>query len=129
MDLNSNNNNDNSTSSNENKLSQFDPNFVLLQLQTPLFMPFGLSTPKCKCVSRSCLVCSRSYVCSSLKKVLKTIDGFDRALAVLDRTFGVETHKIGVLYVTNGQKTQQEILGNKFASPRYFKVSLGQTFF
>ena len=54
--------------------------------------------------------------------MLKTGEGLDRALTVLDRTLYTETHKIGLLYVREGQKTEEQILGNQTGSPRYHKV-------
>ena len=38
---------------------------------------------------------------------------------VLDKTPPLENHKIGVLYVREGQKLQTEILANRIGSPRY----------
>lgn len=42
-----------------------------------------------------------------------------RAMRVLDLIRPQETHKIGVLYVGQGQRTEQEILRNSFGSLRY----------
>ncbi|XP_050694251.1 tuberin-like isoform X2 [Eriocheir sinensis] len=42
-----------------------------------------------------------------------------RAMRVLDLIRPQETHKIGVLYVGKGQRTEQEILKNSFGSLRY----------
>lgn len=42
-----------------------------------------------------------------------------RAMRVLDLIRPQETHKIGVLYVGKGQRTEQEILKNTFGSLRY----------
>ena len=57
------------------------------------------------------------------QKVLKTGDGgLDRALTVLDRTLFKETIKIGLLYVNEGQTTENQILANQCGSPRYHKV-------
>ena len=49
----------------------------------------------------------------------------DRAIAVLDRTPCMQTHKIGVLYVAPGQTTEEEILGNDHGSPRYLRLLHG----
>jgi len=61
-------------------------------------------------------------------KTLRSGDGVDRALNILDRTHVVETHKIGILYVAPNQSTDTEILGNTFGSPRYaaFLRSMGK---
>ncbi|KAI8903756.1 hypothetical protein EDD86DRAFT_214161 [Gorgonomyces haynaldii] len=50
-----------------------------------------------------------------------------RAISVLDRTPVTELHKIGVVYVGSGQKTEQEILSNTCGSWLYqeFLLSLG----
>ena len=42
-----------------------------------------------------------------------------RAMRVLDLIRPQETHKIGVLYVGQGQRTEQDILRNSFGSLRY----------
>jgi hypothetical protein len=52
-------------------------------------------------------------------RLLKGGEALDRAIAVLDRIFAVETHKIGVLYVADGQSKQEEILGNMSGSGSY----------
>ncbi|KAI9226345.1 MAG: hypothetical protein DHS80DRAFT_18845 [Piptocephalis tieghemiana] len=49
----------------------------------------------------------------------------DRALRSLDRTPVVEFHKIGVLYVGPGQRTEQEILGNEGGSLGYTRFLAG----
>lgn len=46
-------------------------------------------------------------------------EALDRAIAVLDRIFGFETHKIGVLYIGEGQTSQEDILGNRSGSGTY----------
>ena len=43
----------------------------------------------------------------------------DRALSVLDRTPGVDTHKIGLIYVCPNQTSEHEILGNVSRSGVY----------
>eukprot|EP00742_Colponemidia_sp_Colp-10_P008317 GILJ01009000.1.p1 GENE.GILJ01009000.1~~GILJ01009000.1.p1 ORF type:complete len:1747 (-),score=226.90 GILJ01009000.1:122-5362(-) len=55
-------------------------------------------------------------------------DALDRAINVLDRTPCVDTHKIGLLYVGVGQKSEEEILSNQHGSPRYLRFlhSIGQ---
>eukprot|EP01117_Protostelium_nocturnum_P006881 TRINITY_DN2467_c0_g1_i3.p1 TRINITY_DN2467_c0_g1~~TRINITY_DN2467_c0_g1_i3.p1 ORF type:complete len:1554 (-),score=306.75 TRINITY_DN2467_c0_g1_i3:98-4759(-) len=83
--------------------SAHDPSFVFFQMQQ-----IPLLNPKAK--------------------VLKNGEALDRAIAVLDRTMGVETHKIGILYVGPGQTTEEEILRNQNGTPRYHKFlqSIGQ---
>jgi hypothetical protein len=54
---------------------------------------------------------------------LKIGEALDRALSVLDKALTVETHKIGVLFIDEGQTKQEEILSNTHGSPRYLKVS------
>ncbi len=54
--------------------------------------------------------------------LLQPSDALDRALAVLDRTPFVHTHKIGVIYVGAGQKTETEILGNQDGSPQFLTL-------
>jgi len=50
---------------------------------------------------------------------LESSEALSRALSVLDRTLTVAAHKVGVLYVGEGQTTQAEILSNAQGSPRY----------
>ena len=44
---------------------------------------------------------------------LQWSDGLGRALAVLDRTLSINTHKIGVIYVGPNQSTLDEALRNR----------------
>ncbi len=54
---------------------------------------------------------------------LKSGEGLDRAISILDRTSCIQTYKMGLLYVAPGQTTQEQILGNqRVASPGYHKV-------
>jgi hypothetical protein len=55
---------------------------------------------------------------------LKVGEALERALSVLDKALTVETHKIGILFIEEGQTKQEEILSNTHGSPRYLKVSL-----
>eukprot|EP00842_Homolaphlyctis_polyrhiza_P006652 jgi/Hompol1/6989/HPOL_005148-RA len=57
-------------------------------------------------------------------------DSINRAVSVLDRMPVIELHKIGIVYVGNGQTTEQEILRNTRGSRLYtqFLYSLGRLF-
>lgn len=61
------------------------------------------------------------YQKSQPKLIKTTGESLERALSVLDLTIPSETYKIGVLYVYNGQRKQEDILGNTHGSPKFFK--------
>jgi hypothetical protein len=58
---------------------------------------------------------------------LPLTDKLKRALAVVDKAMGREVHKVGLLYVGEGQEQQNEILANSRGSPMYreFTAALG----
>jgi len=93
-----------STSQQSQESPSIHPSFVFLQLQQ---IPFMDAKPK----------------------QLKMGEALERALSVLDKTLTVETHKIGVLFIDEGQTKQEEILSNTHGSPRYLKFlrNLGKT--
>ena len=49
----------------------------------------------------------------------------ERAVKNLHRIHPYETHKIGVLYVAQGQTSEREILANSFGSSRYLEFLKG----
>jgi tuberous sclerosis protein 2 len=61
--------------------------------------------------------------------LLPPSETIDRALKVLDHIPPYNTHKIGVIYVGEGQSTEQEILSNTSGSSRYLTLikGLGRT--
>lgn len=52
----------------------------------------------------------------------------ERALRMLDQTVPLDTHRIGVIYVKDGQTAESDILANASGSARYlrFLESLGE---
>ena len=66
----------------------------------------------------------------SLPVLLPSDDSFMRSLSVLDRTPVIDLHKIGVLYLDQGQSTESDMLGNVRGSEAYgeFLESLGSWF-
>ena len=59
-----------------------------------------------------------------------TNETITRGIALLDRTPSIDIHKIGIIYVAEGQKLESEILGNIFGSTHYerFLTEIGQLF-
>lgn len=55
-------------------------------------------------------------------------DGVTRAIQSLDRTSALDSHKTGVIYIGEGQSTEEEILMNDTGAPDYreFYRSLGE---
>ena len=53
--------------------------------------------------------------------LLKEGEATSRAVTNLDRIPGIEFHKVGVVYVDDGQTTEAAILANSHGSPRYNK--------
>nr|POE46172.1 tuberous sclerosis 2 protein like [Quercus suber] len=51
--------------------------------------------------------------------VLPDDDGAKRAIAALDRTPALDSHKAGLIYIGEGQSTETEILQNMSGSPDY----------
>lgn len=49
----------------------------------------------------------------------------DRAVKILDHIPPYETHKIGVIYLAQGQSSEAEILANTFGSSRYLEFLRG----
>lgn len=68
-----------------------------------------------------------SHSGGEIPQLIQTGDSYSRAINVLDRTPGIDTHKIGVLYVGRKQSTETEILTNTSGSPDYinFLTELG----
>ena len=67
-------------------------------------------------------------IASAMPTPLQPSEMLNRALSVLDRTPCVHTHKIGIIYVGAGQKSEAEILANQDGSPKFVTLlmSLGE---
>jgi hypothetical protein len=85
------------------KSESIDPTFLLLQFQP--YPAFGV--PQDSPVP------------------LANDDATKRALSVLDRTPSIDLHKIGVVYASQGQTTEAEILSNTFGSEYYSRFLHG----
>jgi hypothetical protein len=57
-------------------------------------------------------------------------DFCNRAISILDRTPSIDLHKIGIVYISNHQSTEIEILTNQIGSPNYekFLLNIGSKF-
>ncbi|KAK5172561.1 Tuberous sclerosis 2-like protein [Saxophila tyrrhenica] len=66
-------------------------------------------------------------IASELITTLPDDDAVTRAIQSIDRTPGLDSHKAGVIYIGEGQKTETEILQNVQGSPDYitFLSALG----
>ncbi len=62
------------------------------------------------------------------RRRFKNIEQLKGVLSSIDTTPVIDTHKVGIVYVAPGQKTEQEILANSHGSPAYsrFLADLGR---
>ena len=114
--------------------SLFTPPFQFLQLQmypgtypTEGGVDGGICADRMRCLC-PCCVCLRLGFADVTPLPLKDDDAARRAIANLDRIPPVDLHKIGVVFVDEGQNTDMAIFSNTHGSPRYsrFVHSLGK---